>query len=40
MALDDKYKDFFVRNLHDSLSGYTSKNVQEAVRLVLNKYMV
>lgn len=34
MALDDHYKDFFVRNLHDALSGNSSRNVQEAVKLV------
>ena len=33
MALDDEYKDFFIRNLHDALSGHTSSCVQEAVRL-------
>ena len=34
MALDDEYKDFFIRNLHDALSGHTSSSVQEAVRYV------
>ncbi len=33
MALDDEYKDYFVRNLHDALSGHTSSSVSEAVRL-------
>ena len=34
MALDDVYKDYFIRNLHDALSGHTSSSVDEAVRLV------
>ena len=33
MALDDEYKDYFIRNLHDALSGHTSNSVDEAVRL-------
>lgn len=32
MALDDQYKDFFIRNLHDALSGHTSSSVDEAVK--------
>jgi len=32
MALDEEYKDYFIRNLHDALSGHTSNNVEEAVR--------
>ena len=32
MALPDSYKDYFIRNLHDALSGHTSSNVQEAVK--------
>lgn len=32
MSLDDDYKDFFIRNLHDALSGHTSSSVHEAVR--------
>lgn len=32
MALDDEYKDYFVRNLHDALSGHTSSSVEEAVK--------
>lgn len=31
MALDDEYKDFFVRNLHDSLSGHSSNSVKESI---------
>ena len=34
MALDDDYKDYFIRNLHDALSGHTSSSVQEAVKWV------
>ena len=29
MALADDYRDFFIRNLHDALSGHTSANVDE-----------
>ena len=29
MALADDYRDFFIRNLHDALSGHTSSNVDE-----------
>ena len=32
MALDEEYRDYFIRNLHDALSGHTSSNVDEAVR--------
>ena len=32
MALDDQYRDYFIRNLHDALSGHSSNNVEEAVR--------
>lgn len=32
MALDAEYRDYFVRNLHDALSGHTSSSVDEAVR--------
>ena len=32
MALDDEYKDYFIRNLHDALSGHTSSSVEEAVK--------
>lgn len=31
MALDDEYKDYFIRNLHDALSGHCSNCVEEAV---------
>ena len=33
MSLPDDYKDYFIRNLHDALSGHTSACVDEAVRL-------
>jgi len=32
LSLDDEYKDYFIRNLHDALSGHTSNNVKEAVK--------
>uniref|UniRef100_UPI0037E812A9 elongator complex protein 3 n=1 Tax=Semicossyphus pulcher TaxID=241346 RepID=UPI0037E812A9 len=32
MALAEEYRDSFIRNLHDALSGHTSNNVAEAVR--------
>lgn len=31
MSLPEEYRDYFIRNLHDALSGHTSKNVAEAV---------
>lgn len=34
MALDEDYRDYFIRNLHDALSGHTSNNVEEAVRYI------
>mmetsp|Transcript_37446 Transcript_37446/g.81972 ORF Transcript_37446/g.81972 Transcript_37446/m.81972 type:complete len:601 (-) Transcript_37446:30-1832(-) len=32
MSLDRKYKDYFIRNLHDALSGHHSSTVEEAIR--------
>ncbi|XP_030054557.1 elongator complex protein 3 [Microcaecilia unicolor] len=32
MALPEDYRDYFIRNLHDALSGHTSNNVTEAVK--------
>jgi len=32
MSLPSDYRDYFVRNLHDALSGHTSVDVDEAVR--------
>jgi len=32
MSLPAEYRDYFVRSLHDALSGHTSANVAEAVR--------
>eukprot|EP00177_Eucheuma_denticulatum_P000599 GFKZ01001076.1.p1 GENE.GFKZ01001076.1~~GFKZ01001076.1.p1 ORF type:complete len:602 (-),score=64.94 GFKZ01001076.1:1889-3694(-) len=32
MSLDSEYRDYFIRNLHDALSGHTSQSVKEAVR--------
>lgn len=32
LSLDKEYKDYFIRNLHDALSGYASNSVQESIR--------
>ncbi|XP_022224425.2 elongator complex protein 3 [Drosophila obscura] len=32
MCLSEEYRDYFIRNLHDALSGHSSANVAEAVR--------
>ena len=32
MSLPDDYRDYFIRSLHDALSGHTSCNVEEAVK--------
>ena len=32
LSLDKEYKDYFIRNLHDALSGYHSSSVEEAIR--------
>jgi elongator complex protein 3 len=32
LSLDKEYKDWFIRNLHDALSGYSSNSVQESIR--------
>lgn len=32
MSLSSEYKDYFIRNLHDALSGHTSSNVHESVK--------
>lgn len=32
MSLPDDYRDYFIRNLHDALSGHVSSNVDEAVK--------
>ena len=32
MCLDESYRDYFIRNLHDALSGHSSNNVSEAVK--------
>jgi elongator complex protein 3 len=31
MSLPEEYRDYFVRNLHDALSGHSSSSVAEAV---------
>lgn len=33
MSLPPDYRDYFIRNLHDSLSGHQSQSVQEAVKM-------
>lgn len=32
MSLPDEYRDYFIRNLHDALSGHKSESVEEAVK--------
>lgn len=32
MCLSEEYRDYFIRNLHDALSGHTSSSIQEAVK--------
>lgn len=32
MSLPDEYRDYFIRNLHDALSGHSSSSVKEAVK--------
>ncbi|KAM4836913.1 elongator complex protein 3 isoform 2-T2 [Thomomys bottae] len=32
MALPEEYRDYFIRSLHDALSGHTSNNIYEAVK--------
>lgn len=32
MSLDEEYRDYFIRNLHDALSNHISRNVEEAVK--------
>jgi elongator complex protein 3 len=32
LSLDKEYKDYFIRNLHDALSGYHSQSVEESIR--------
>lgn len=32
MSLPEDYRDYFIRNLHDALSGHTSNNIEEAVK--------
>ncbi|XP_064101013.1 elongator complex protein 3-like [Macrobrachium nipponense] len=32
MALPEDYRDYFIRNLHDALSGHSSTSVEEAVK--------
>ena len=39
MALPTEYRDFFIRNLHDALSGHRSQSVDEAVRSVMKIFL-
>jgi elongator complex protein 3 len=32
MALPEEYRDYFIRSLHDALSGHTSNNIHEAIK--------
>lgn len=32
LSLDKEYKDYFIRNLHDALSGHSSQSVEEAIQ--------
>lgn len=32
MSLPEDYRDYFIRSLHDALSGHVSSNVDEAVK--------
>ncbi len=32
MSLDEEYRNYFIRNLHDALSGHISSTVKEAVQ--------
>jgi len=34
MSMPEDYREFFIRNLHDALSGHSSSSVDEAVRYV------
>ena len=31
MSLDQSYRDYFIRNLHDALSGHSSNSIKEAI---------
>lgn len=39
MCLSEEYRDYFIKNLHDALSGHTSSSVEEAVKLVVQNYL-
>jgi elongator complex protein 3 len=32
MSLAEEYRDFFIRKLHDALSGHSSSSVDEAIK--------
>lgn len=38
MSLPEDYRDYFIRNLHDALSGHTSNNVAEAIRYLMAEH--
>jgi len=40
MSLPEDYRDYFIRNLHDALSGHTSSDVREAVKYVNKLFVV
>jgi len=31
LSLDQNYRDYFIRNLHDALSGHSSNSIEEAI---------
>jgi len=31
LSLDQTYRDYFIRNLHDALSGHSSSSIEEAI---------
>lgn len=31
MSLDREYRDYFIRNLHDALSGHSSNTIEESI---------
>lgn len=40
MSLPEDYRDYFIRNLHDALSGHTSANVKEVTFHYIFKFIV
>lgn len=35
MSLSDDYRDYFIRNLHDALTGHTSSSVSEVILFLI-----